>query len=428
LRTLILGGTGLIGSAVAARLAGEGHELTIVSRSPTAPGLQAAKAVAKDLARSADPQDWLPHLIGVDAVVNCAGVLQDGPRDSTAGVHVVGLTALLRACEQAGVPRIVHLSAAGVDRATPTAFSRTKQAGEHAVMASNLDWVILRPSVVFGRAAYGGSALLRGAAALPVMPVLQATGPLQIVCLDDVVAAVTFFVQPHAPARCALDVVGPSSWRFEDAVALLRRWLRWPPAHRVELPLWAAQLMYRAGDAVAWLGWRPPMRSTAGREIVRGAVGDPGRLRELAGIQPRDLSDALASEPASVQERWFAGLYFLKPLVFGVFSLFWIVTGLISLGPGFGIGKALMEEGGAGALAGPSVMAGAFADIAIGIGIAWRPTARWALYAALAISVLYAVAGTILVPRLWADPLGPMLKIWPIMVLNMVALAILDDR
>lgn len=170
------------------------------------------------------------------------------------------------------------------------------------------------------------------------------------------------------------------------------------------------------------------MRSTAGREIVRGAVGDPGRLRELAGIQPRDLSDALASEPASVQERWFAGLYFLKPLVFGVFSLFWIVTGLISLGPGFGIGKALMEEGGAGALAGPSVMAGAFADIAIGIGIAWRPTARWALYAALAISVLYAVAGTILVPRLWADPLGPMLKIWPIMVLNMVALAILDDR
>jgi uncharacterized protein YbjT (DUF2867 family) len=428
LRILILGGTGLIGSAVAARLAGEGHELTIVSRSPTACGLLPVKAVAMDIARSAEAQDWLRHLIGIDAVVNCAGVLQDGPRDSTVGVHVIGLTALLRACEQAGVRRIVHLSAAGVDRETPTAFSRTKLAGEHAVMASDLEWVILRPSVVFGRAAYGGSALLRGAAASPIMPVLPATGPLQIVNLDDVVAAVAFFVQPHAPGRCGLDVVGPRSWHFEDAVALLRKWLRWPPAHRIKLPLWAAQLMYRAGDAVARLGWRPPMRSTAGREIVRGAVGEPGPLRELAGIQPRDLADALAREPASVQERWFAGLYGLKPLLFGVFSLFWIFTGLISLGPGFPIGKTLMEEGGAGALAGPSVVAGAFADVAIGIGIAWRPTARWALYAALAISVFYAVAGTILVPRLWADPLGPMLKIWPIMVLNMVALAILDDR
>jgi hypothetical protein len=87
-----------------------------------------------------------------------------------------------------------------------------------------------------------------------------------------------------------------------------------------------------------------------------------------------------------------------------------------------------MEEGGAGVLAGPSVVAGALADIIIGIGIALRPFARAALYAALALSLFYAVAGTILVPRLWADPLGPMLKIWPVIALNLVALAILDER
>jgi len=50
------------------------------------------------------------------------------------------------------------------------------------------------------------------------------------------------------------------------------------------------------------------------------------------------------------------------------------------------------------------------------------------LYAALLISVTYAIIGTILVPRLWIDPLGPMLKIWPVMMLNLVALAIVDDR
>ena len=57
-----------------------------------------------------------------------------------------------------------------------------------------------------------------------------------------------------------------------------------------------------------------------------------------------------------------------------------------------------------------------------------RRTSRTALYAGILISVFYAVIGTWLVPRLWIDPLGPMLKIWPVLMLNAVALAMLEDR
>jgi hypothetical protein len=186
--------------------------------------------------------------------------------------------------------------------------------------------------------------------------------------------------------------------------------------------------MFRLGDAVSLLGWRPPMRSTAQREIMRGSIGDASEWARLTAITPRDLETALAAEPASVQERWFARLYLLKPVVFALLSLFWIVTGLTSLGPGYGIGKHLMEDAGAGELAGASVIASALADIAIGLGIVIRPLARVALFAALGGSLLYAVAGTILLPQLWADPLGALLKIGPIIALNLVALAILDDR
>jgi hypothetical protein len=196
----------------------------------------------------------------------------------------------------------------------------------------------------------------------------------------------------------------------------------------LNVPRFAASALFRLGDFAGVLGWRPPVRSTARSEIVRGAVGDPRPWKELTGIKPQDIESALAAELPSVQERWFARLYLLKALVFAVLSLFWLGTGLIALGPGFQIGKELMQDGGAGELAGPSVIAGALADVAIGIGIALRPFARVALYAALVVSLFYAVAGTVLVPRLWADPLGPMLKILPIVVLNLVALAILDDR
>jgi hypothetical protein len=66
--------------------------------------------------------------------------------------------------------------------------------------------------------------------------------------------------------------------------------------------------------------------------------------------------------------------------------------------------------------------------LVVGMGIAYRRTARAALWAGIAISLLYAVIGTWLVPRLWIDPLGPMLKIWPVIILHVVALAIFADR
>jgi uncharacterized protein YbjT (DUF2867 family) len=427
-RVLVVGATGLIGSAVAARLAADGQEVVGLSRHPSAAGLARLRHVAFDLAGASSTDKFVPLLAGVHAVVNCAGTLQDAPGESTEGVHHTGVVALIAACEKAGVRRFVHLSAIGVERELST-FSASKHAGEAALIASTLEWVILRPSVVFGRPAYGGSALMRGLAALSIQPVMTGTGPLQLVWLDDLVQTVLFFLGPDPPTRQIVDIVGPRNWSFAEAVRLLRRWMRWPEAAAFTVPSWLSGVLYKLGDAVSALGWRPPIRTTARREIIHGAMGDGGRWAQLTGIAPTDIEVALTREPASVQERWFAGLYILKPLVFGVFGLFWIATGLISFGPGWNIGMSLMREGGVeDPIASLAVISGASADILIGLAILYRPTSRYGLYAALAISVTYAIIGTILVPRLWSDPLGPMLKIWPVMVLNLVALAIREDR
>jgi hypothetical protein len=183
------------------------------------------------------------------------------------------------------------------------------------------------------------------------------------------------------------------------------------------------------GEVAQIFGWRTPVNTTAQAEMRRGATGDPEPWQRMTGIAPREVEAALAREPASVQERWFARLYALKPLIFGVFGLFWIVTGIISLGPGWDIGMSLLQEGGLeGNFAALTVIAGALADIVIGVAILSRPLSRYGLWAALIISLAYIVIGTALVPRLWSDPLGPMLKIWPVLMLNLVAMAIREDR
>jgi uncharacterized protein YbjT (DUF2867 family) len=429
-KILVTGATGLIGSAVCARLKGDGHRIAGVVRPG---GLRQRnqlldEIVEIDIAKAVRPDDWESHLSGTDAVVNCAGVLQESPRDSPQGVHAFGADALFAACVSRNVRRVIHFSAIGVDRGGLSDFSRSKFAGDQALMARDLDWVILRPSVVLGRAVFGASALFRGLAALRFVPETPDTGKLQVVQLDEVVETVAFFLEPGAPSQVAVELAGPERLEFREIVAEYRHWLGWPPARVVGLSGILSNLTYRIGDLVSMLGWRPAMRTTAQREIARGAVGDPAEWRRLTGIEPRSLRESLRAEPASVQERWFAKLYFLKPVTFVVFAAFWIGTGIISLGPGWDLGVRLMEEAGAGFLSAPGVIAGALADIAIGIAIAYRPTARWGLYGALALSAFYLVMGTILMPVLWSDPIGPMLKILPIMVLNLVALAILEER
>lgn len=427
-RVLVVGASGLIGSAVCAGLHGRGSEIVRVVRPGSAPSSHTAgKALELDL-RSVGPEDWLPHLSGIDAVVNCVGTLQDGPGEDTTAVHARGPASLFKACEQAGVRRVIHFSAMGVDRAQPSPFSRTKLQGDEALMACDLDWVILRPSVVLGPGAYGASALFRGLAALPWLPVMPNTGLLQVVRLEDVVRTVEMFVNPNAPSRLTLEVAGPEALSFKDVVGTYRRWFGWPAARVVNMPTPLANLTYKLSDIAGALGWRPPTRSTAQKEIGRGAVGDNRAWVEKTGIEPMALADALARTPVSVQERWFAKLYLLKPVIFVVLPLFWITTGVISLTSGYEIGVDLMERGGAGVLAGPSVIAGALADILIGMAIAFRRTSRIGLYGAVGLSLFYAIAGTALLPELWNEPLGPLLKIWPILVLHLAALAILEER
>jgi uncharacterized protein YbjT (DUF2867 family) len=424
---LLTGATGLIGSSVAARLAMDGHQVTgVIRRGPA--GLALARTVTLDMAKALDPADWLPHLAGADAVVNCAGVLQDSASEQTREVHAVAAAALFAACERAGVRRVIHLSAIGVDRERPSSFSASKHAGDQALMASDLDWIILRPSVVLGRRVFGASALFRGLAALPLLPMMPDTGRLQVVQLDEVVATVSFFLDPASPSRLSLELAGPEPLAMAEVIGLYRSWLGRPAAKVVSLPGWAAGGLYRIGDLAGALGWRPPIRSNAGKEIRRGAVGDPSAWMAVTGIRLRPLRAALAADPATAQEKWFAGLYFIKPVIFTVLPFFWIMTGLVSLTTGFRNGVELMISTGAGALSGPAVIAGALADIAVGTLMVWRPTSRLGLQGAIALSAFYLIAGSVLRPDLWNEPLGPLLKILPILVLHFVAMAILDER
>lgn len=426
---LVLGATGLIGAHVAARLQEQGHQVVAAGRDRRLLERRFPdRWVHADLAQ-ADEAHWTALLRDVDAVVNCAGALQDSLRDDLAAVHDAGVRALLKGCAAAGVKRYVHISAAGLAEDRTTAFNRTKLAGEATVRASGLNWIILRPGLVLAPTAYGGSALLRALAVFPLaVPAAWPDRVVQVIGMTDLGRAVEAALRPDAPGSLVVDVVHEERLPLGDLLRRLRRWLGHAPAPVLTVPGGLARLSGRVADALGWLGWRSPMRTASLEQLRMGVTGDGGASERHLGVAPGSLDVILNAGPAGVQDRWFANLYLMKPALIGMLAAFWLVSGVIGLVARESAEAVLIAAGLPHAFSRAAVVGGSLVDLALGMAVLFRPWTRLALWGMIAVTAAYLAGATLFRPDLWLDPLGPLLKTLPAAVLALVALAILDDR
>jgi len=429
MRILVVGAYGLIGSYVTARLLAEGHEVVAAGRDirKAAHRWPQARWIQADLGRLT-AADWAAHLGGVDAVVNCAGALQDGPSDRLAAVHLEGVRALAQACRASGVRRLIQVSALGVERTTG-AFAETKRAADEALMATDLDWVVIRPGLVLAPAAYGGSALLRGLAALPlVIPAVHAGRVVQAVSVHDVADCVTAAVRPGAPLRVLATLSAADAPTLAEVLKRLRAWLGLPSAPVIALPAVLGAAASLVADGLAWLGWNSALRSAALGQLAQGVQGEASDGARQLGFEPRTLGQILTSWPSTVQDRWFARLYFLKPLAILILAMFWTLSGVIAL---VSLLQAAEQLGLAGFSPGAARMvveAGAAVDIALGLMVCHRRTAPLALKGMVLVSLAYLLGACLWRRDLWLDPLGPLLKVLPGAVLALMTLAVLEER
>lgn len=429
MRVLVTGAYGLIGSAVLARLHRDGHELVGAGRSleEARRRLPYARWIEADFRRLTSADAWRPLLSGVEAVVNCVGVLQDGARDDVQAVQVVGTCALFDACAAAGVRRVVHVSAIGASADGPTRFSRTKAQADGHLASLDLDWVILRPGLVLAPAVYGGSAMLRGLAGLPwVTPAVASK--VQVVSVDNIADTVAFCLRRDAPSKVIWELAHPATHDLSDVAAALRQWHGFPPRPRLRLDVMQGVIAMFA-EWAGMLGWRSPARATALAQLSTGIVGDPSAWTRATGIKPKSLDAILAERPASVQDRWFARLYWLKPLAIIFLAAFWIATGVIALGPGRATAMGHLTQAGFGPWQAELLLVvGSLFDIALGLAVCVRRLTRRTLQLMLIVALVYLVVGTITAPELWFDPLGPYTKIIPSLLATVFTLAILDER
>lgn len=255
----LIGGGGFVGRYVAQKLLQGGARVRIAQRDPSAAlflkplgGLGQTQFVAADITK---PQSLARAIAGSDGVVNLVGVLAGAFQD----VHVDGARAVATAAADAGVEALVHISAIGADRASASAYGRSKGEGEAAVQAAFPAATILRPSIVFGREDQFVNRFAGMIAAAPVVPVLRAGVKFQPVYVADLARVVVAVLgDPAMAAGRSFDIGGP------DVISMggLIRWIAGATGRApyiVELPDSVGAMIARAGflpgAPISWDQW-----------------------------------------------------------------------------------------------------------------------------------------------------------------------------
>lgn len=144
----VIGATGFVGSHLVPHLVSSGHRVIAISRRGRR--LDGWGDAVQPRAADVTRDDLDAALAGADAVVHLVAIPRETGGRRFHEVNVRGTRRVVEAADRTGVGRFVHLSILGVADDPKLAYLHSKWLGEQAVRESALDWVVLRPSLLFG--------------------------------------------------------------------------------------------------------------------------------------------------------------------------------------------------------------------------------------------------------------------------------------
>lgn len=226
MKVLVTGGTGFIGQHLCTELHERGHDVTAMSRSPESDavpdGVELAQGDVTDrdsLDEAFEGQDTVVHLVALSPLYQ-----PDGGEEAHYEIHLGGTENVLDAAEDHGVDRFVHMSAVGADPNGDTAYISAKGQAEGVVRGADLDWVIFRPSIVFGD---GGEFIgFTRTLTTPYVTGLPGGGEgmeFQPIWVEDLVPILADAVEGDDQTDQVYEIAGPQQLSLADVTELVYR-------------------------------------------------------------------------------------------------------------------------------------------------------------------------------------------------------------
>ena len=296
----IYGGSGFVGRYIARRMAAEGWRVRVAVRRPNeamfVKPYGAVGQVEPVFCNIRDDASVAAAMYGVDAVVNCVGVLNELGKNAFDAVQADGAERIARLAAAQGIGRMVHVSAIGADIDSDSDYARTKADGEAAVQQHMPDAIILRPSVIFGTEDQFFNRFAAMTRLSPFLPLVGARTRFQPVYVDDVAQAAVLGVLGRAQPGI-YELGGPEDKTFR---ALMLQMLGVIHRNRIiiGLPFWAGRIMAGVLDFLKFASFQlfpnPILTRDQLRNLRRDNVVSKGAkgFAEL-GIEPTALEAVL---------------------------------------------------------------------------------------------------------------------------------------
>ncbi len=291
MNVLLTGATGFIGSHMLARLRAEGHHVCVLARDPAraaqlrGPQVEIVKGdMVADTGLERGAQ-------GADAVIHLVGIIMETGGATFDQVHYEGTRNLLKAARQAGIRRWVQMSALGARAGGVSGYQTSKWKAEEEVRHSGLEYVILRPSIIFGPRDGFVTQMVQVMRSAPLLRPVVGHGryPFRPIYIDNVVDC---FVQSLTSVRAAnrtVDLVGPEELTLDQMLSAIAECagVRKPPIH---VPF---AVMYLNAILLGTLLRRPPVTTDQLRMLREGSSADPRPMMEIFQLNPVGFLEGL---------------------------------------------------------------------------------------------------------------------------------------
>ncbi|CAA6821376.1 MAG: Putative NAD-dependent epimerase/dehydratase, partial [uncultured Sulfurovum sp.] len=357
MKILIIGASGFIGQAIYNFLSRTEHEVVAGLRQTH--GFTAV-SITIDFVTLQNDKELVSKLKGFDVVVNAVGIIAETKRQSFEQMHTLAPIALFDACKEAGVEKVIHISALGSETGT-TAYHKSKNRADAYLRTLGLDYAILHPSIVYGN---GGksTALFQALAALPIVPLVgDGSQKLQPIAVEDLALTVKRAIESHEKA-IELNLVGSKSITYKALLENFRAWLGLNPTRFVSMPTFGTDFMGKLLD-------EPTVSKDNITMLNKGNTASVEPLKKFLNYTPASMEERLFSTKVSTAQKLFASLYFMRPLLRLVIGFVWIWSGVVSafLYPQPLALELLYEIGIPEVMAVPLLYFASFLDIAIGV-------------------------------------------------------------